>query len=92
MKQWTIIKFQIIMLLIWSCIEVVITGRTRNALALRGTRVRIPPTPRISRNLCFGFFDVALSSISSIAVFLSKRNHCLMAQITATAKILLSSC
>ena len=31
--------------IIWSCIEVVITGRTRNALALRGTWVRIPPTP-----------------------------------------------
>ena len=44
------------MLLVWSCIEVVITGRTRNALALRGTRVRIPPTPLESRNLCFGFF------------------------------------
>ena len=28
---------------IWRRIEVVITGRTRNALALRGTRVRIPP-------------------------------------------------
>ena len=28
-----------------SRIEAVITGRTRNALALRGTRVRIPPTP-----------------------------------------------
>ena len=26
-------------------IEAVITGRTRNALALRGTRVRIPPSP-----------------------------------------------
>lgn len=92
MKQWTIVKFQIIMLLVWSCIEVVITGRTRNALALRGTRVRIPPTPRTSRNLCFGFFDVALSSISSIAVFLTKRNHCLRIQITPAVKILLSSC
>ena len=30
---------------IWRRIEVVITGRTRNALALRGTRVRIPPSP-----------------------------------------------
>ena len=30
---------------IWSRIEAVITGRTRNAFALRGTRVRIPPTP-----------------------------------------------
>ena len=27
-------------------IEVVITGRTRNAFALRGTRVRIPPSAR----------------------------------------------
>ena len=26
-------------------IEAVITGRTRNAFALRGTRVRIPPSP-----------------------------------------------
>lgn len=29
----------------WRRIEVVITGRTRNAFALRGTRVRIPPSP-----------------------------------------------
>ena len=29
----------------WSCIEVVITGRTRNAFAFRGTWVRIPPSP-----------------------------------------------
>ena len=29
----------------WRRIEAVITGRTRNALALRGTRVRIPPSP-----------------------------------------------
>ncbi len=33
-----------------SRIEAVITGRTRNALALRGTRVRIPPTPREHRD------------------------------------------
>ena len=35
-------------------IEAVITGRTRNALALRGTRVRIPPSPlglEIARNM-----------------------------------------
>ena len=32
---------------IWRRIEVVITGRTRNALALRGTWVRIPPTPLV---------------------------------------------
>ena len=31
----------------WRRIEVVITGRTRNALALRGTRVRIPPSPSL---------------------------------------------
>ena len=30
---------------IWRRIEVVITGRTRNALALTGTWVRIPPSP-----------------------------------------------
>ena len=30
---------------IWRRIEVVITGRTRNAFALWGTRVRIPPSP-----------------------------------------------
>ena len=30
----------------WRRIEAVITGRTRNAFALRGTRVRIPPSPR----------------------------------------------
>ena len=29
----------------------VITGRTRNAFALRGTRVRIPPTPLVKRLL-----------------------------------------
>lgn len=27
----------------------VITGRTRNALALRGTRVRIPPSPLLQK-------------------------------------------
>ena len=30
---------------IWRRIEVVITGRTRNALALSGSRVRISPSP-----------------------------------------------
>ena len=30
---------------LWRRIEAVITGRTRNAFALRGTRVRIPPSP-----------------------------------------------
>ena len=42
--------------------------------------------------LMFRLFCVALSGISSIAVFLTKRNHCLRIQITAAAKILLSSC
>lgn len=38
-------------------IEAVITGRTRNALALRGSRVRIPPSPRKkARNNVSGFF------------------------------------
>ena len=46
----TIHPIQLIMLFIWSCIEVVITGRTRNAFALRGTRVRIPPTPLSGRS------------------------------------------
>ena len=34
----------------WRCIEVVITGRTRNALALTGSWVRIPPSPPNSAN------------------------------------------
>ena len=29
----------------WKCIEVVITGRTRNAVVLLGSWVRIPPLP-----------------------------------------------
>ena len=33
----------------------VITGRTRNAFALRGTRVRIPPTPLKESELGFRF-------------------------------------
>lgn len=33
--------------IVWRRIEVVITGRTRNAFALRGTRVRIPPSPPV---------------------------------------------
>ena len=41
----TRIQQSVCTLFIWRCIEVVITGRTRNALALRGTRVRIPPSP-----------------------------------------------
>ena len=40
-------------------IEAVITGRTRNALALRGSRVRIPPSPRKkARNNVSGLFYV----------------------------------
>ena len=37
----------------------VITGRTRNALALRGTRVRIPPTPLEESGLRFRFLFVS---------------------------------
>ena len=37
----------IYVVIFWRRIEVVITGRTRNALALRGTWVQIPPSPRI---------------------------------------------
>ena len=37
-------------------IEAVITGRTRNAFALRGTRVRIPPSPLASADLAEAFF------------------------------------
>ncbi len=36
---------------LWSRIKVVVMRRTRNAFVLRGTRVRIPPTPLV---LCFG--------------------------------------
>ena len=42
-------------------IEAVITGRTRNALALRGTRVRIPPSPL----LFFTHYPYTIFSISS---------------------------
>ncbi len=40
----------------WRRIEAVITGRTRNALALRGTRVRIPPSPLFSVSTFAGSF------------------------------------
>lgn len=39
----------IYVVIFWRRIEVVITGRTRNALALRGTWVQIPPSPRINK-------------------------------------------
>ena len=52
---------------IGSCIEVVITGRTRNALALRGTRVRIPPTPIIKTS---GLSQVFLLFVKEIAFYL----------------------
>ena len=42
----------------------VITGRTRNALALRGTRVRIPPTPLEESELRFRFLFVSALIIS----------------------------
>ena len=47
---------------IWRRIEVVITGRTRNAFALRGTRVRIPPSPSHfhRKTLITGFSDFSL--------------------------------
>ena len=44
----------------WRRIEAVITGRTRNALALRGTRVRIPPSPSLRNPVTIqvaGFFS-----------------------------------
>ena len=44
-----------------SCIEVVITGRTRNALALRGTWVRIPPTPPFFFKFLFHFIYLFFS-------------------------------
>ena len=39
----------IYVVIFWRRIEAVITGRTRNALALRGTWVQIPPSPRIRK-------------------------------------------
>ena len=40
----------------WSSIEVVITRRTRNPLALRGPWVRIPPAPPKAKHLARCFF------------------------------------
>ena len=40
----------------WSSIEVVITRRTRNPLALRGPWVRIPPAPPKAKHLAGCFF------------------------------------
>ena len=45
---------------IWRRIEVVITGRTRNALALRGTRVRIPPSPLFQKETQFALYSCFL--------------------------------
>ncbi len=47
---------------IWRRIEVVITGRTRNALALRGTRVRIPPSPLFQKETQFALYSCFLFS------------------------------
>lgn len=64
---------------IWRRIEVVITGRTRNALALRGTRVRIPPSPlfktetRFILYSCFfflHFFSISHNFASKVPYFL----------------------
>ena len=55
----------------WRRIEVVITGRTRNAFALRGTRVRIPPSP-LSKNpvtmQVSGFFSYIFYLVYTIPV------------------------
>ena len=45
-------------------IEAVITGRTRNALALRGTRVRIPPSPLLFIHLLYTTFKINSQHIS----------------------------
>ena len=64
---------------IWRRIEVVITGRTRNALALRGTRVRIPPSPLIGTGntiyfifvfLFLHFFAISHNFASKVPYFL----------------------
>ena len=49
----------------WSSIEVVITRRTRNPLALRGPWVRIPPAPPKAKHLarCFFIFQADFYSV-----------------------------
>ena len=39
------LRYNPMVLNIWTCIEVVITGLTRNQVALTGSWVRIPPRP-----------------------------------------------
>ena len=46
-QGWHIKQFHI-----WRSIEVVITGRTRNAFAFTGTWVRIPPSPPVFMRVC----------------------------------------
>ena len=55
---------------IWRRIEVVITGRTRNALALRGTRVRIPPSPLFQKETQFALYLCFLFSFHTFSLFL----------------------
>ena len=52
---------------IWRRIEVVITGRTRNALALRGTRVRIPPSPLFQKETQFALYLCFLFSFHTFS-------------------------
>lgn len=71
---------------IWSSIEVVITRRTRNPLALRGPWVRIPPAPP-KKASCKGAFYLygkvlpskesvcLLKILSCIAVILHRRQR-----------------
>ena len=54
---------------IWRRIEVVITGRTRNALALRGTRVRIPPSPLFQKETQFALYSCFLFLLTLFRYF-----------------------
>lgn len=80
----------------WSSIEVVITRRTRNPLALRGPWVRIPPAPPKAKHLegCFFYMYMEkglpskesvclLEILSCIAVILHRRQRISMKERNA---------
>ena len=66
---------------IWRRIEVVITGRTRNALALRGTRVRIPPSPLFQKETQFALYSCFLFSFHTFSWISSSLSYRLITLI-----------
>lgn len=47
---------------VWSGIEVVITGLTRNQLGRKVSWVRIPPAPPSDKGCCMSFFTIMQQS------------------------------